>query len=299
MIKIIITGSNGLLGQSLLALLLGRKDKYEVVGFSRGINKSGRHDFQYVSIDLTNESRLFEELERVKPDVIVNTAAMKQVDQCEKEKYLCEEINVQLVDNLIQFSEKNNVYIVHLSTDFIFDGDKGFYKENDIPSPLNYYGVSKWKAEKKLIESNVNYAILRTILVYGIDVRVSCSNIVLWVKESLESGVKINVVDDQYRMPTFVDSLAEVCQAVIKKRKKGIFNVSSKKLLSVYDIAMEIAEVFNLNKELIFPISTEKLSQLARRPKITRFDLSKTEKEFQLNFKEFSDDLKRFKQKIT
>ena len=127
----------------------------------------------------------------------------------------------------------------------------------------------------------------------------SRTNIVLWVKESLEAGKLINVVNDQYRMPTYVVNLAEACKAVIEKNKKGIFNVSSTQLLSIYDIAKQIAETFNLNKELISPISSKGLNQLAQRPVSTGFDLSKTSRELGLSFKTFKEDIQNFKETMT
>ena len=298
--KIIITGSNGLLGQNLTTLLLKEKEKYQVTGFSRGKNRSGRKDFKYVSIDLTDKNHLIKELNKIQPNVIVNTVAMTQVDQCEMQRDRCDALNVSVLDSLIQFSEKSNVHLVHLSTDFIFDGyKKGYYKETDLPNPLNYYGLSKLKAENKLINSNTNHTILRTILVYGKVLDMSRTNIVLWVKESLEAGKLINVVNDQYRMPTYVVNLAEACKAVIEKNKKGIFNVSSTQLLSIYDIAKQIAETFNLNKELISPISSKGLNQLAQRPVSTGFDLSKTSRELGLSFKTFKEDIQNFKETMT
>ena len=298
--KIIITGSNGLLGQHLMTLLLKEKEKYEVIGFSRGTNRSGREDFKYVSIDLTHKDQLIKELNSIQPNIIINAAAMTQVDQCEKQKDQCDALNVVAVETLIEFSEKNNVHIVHLSTDFIFDGKKkGYYKETDIPNPLSYYGLSKLKAENKLMNSGVEYTILRTILVYGKVLNMSRSNIVLWVKESLELGKVIYVVNDQYRTPTYVMTLAEACKSVIDKDKKGIFNISSTQLLSIYDIAKQIAETFNLNEALITPISSQELNQPAQRPESTGFDLSKTTKELGLDFKTFKEDIQNFKQTIT
>ncbi|SEB73530.1 dTDP-4-dehydrorhamnose reductase [Tenacibaculum sp. MAR_2009_124] len=297
--KVIVTGSNGLLGQSLLALLLDEKDAYEVVGFSRGKNRSGRDDFQYVSIDLTDKKKLIKELNEIKPDVIINTAAMTQVDQCEEKKDECHILNVEVVESLIEFSNDNDVHIIHLSTDFIFDGKKGYYKETDIPNPVSYYGLSKLKAEDKLINSGVDHTILRTILVYGKVFDMSRSNIVLWVKESLEAGNLINVVNDQYRMPTYVKTLSEACKLAIDKRKYGIYNISSTELLSVYDIAIQIAEAFNLNKGLISPIASKELNQRAQRPEKTGFDLNKTKKELGIELRKFKEDLQNFKQIIT
>lgn len=297
--KIIITGSNGLLGQSLINLLLKEKDNYQVIGFSKGENRSERNDFEYVSIDLTNRSLLLNELAKYNADVIINTAAMTQVDLCEDEKELCDKLNVTVVEDLIEATKHNGTHIIHISTDFIFDGENGPYSEDDIPNPLSYYGLSKLKSEELLKTKYDNFTILRTILVYGKVFDMSRNNIVLWVKKSLEEGKEITIVDDQYRMPTYVEDLALACKLAIDNNTKGIFNISSNTLLSIYEIAKQIAEVFDLNKELIKPISTKTLNQKAARPPKTGFNLEKTKNILKFVPKSFKEDLTRFKEKLS
>ncbi|MHB0754038.1 SDR family oxidoreductase [Polaribacter sp. M15] len=296
--KVIITGSNGLLGQSLVALLLKEVEKYQVFGFSRGENRSGRDDFNYVSIDLTQEENLKKTIREIQPHFIINTAAMTLVDDCELAKEACDVLNIDVVQWLAEISEELNIHVIHLSTDFIFDGEKGYYKETDTPNPLSYYGLSKVKSEKVLIDSNINFTILRTILVYGKVFSMSRSNIVLWVKSMLEQGKEITIVDDQFRMPTFVDDLALACKITMDKNAKGIFHISSKELLSVYEIAQQVAEVFELDQGLIKPISSTTLNQTAKRPPKTGFDLSKTNKELNFYPKSFKEDLQRFKETL-
>lgn len=299
MIKVIITGSNGLLGQSLLNLLLEEKEKYEVYGFSKGINRSGREDFTYVSIDITNEENLKKSIKEIQPDFIINTAAMTQVDDCENNKQACDILNVDVVKWLSEIAEEINAHVIHISTDFIFDGVKGNYKETDTPNPISYYGLSKLKSEKVLTSSNINFTILRTILVYGKVFDMSRSNIVLWVKQMLEEGKEITIVDDQYRAPTYVLDLAMACKISMDKKATGIFNISSNKLMSVFEITQEIAEAFNLDKSLLKPISTSTLNQTAPRPAKTGFDLSKTNRELNFYPKTFKEDLQKFKETLS
>ena len=299
MIKIIITGSNGLLGQTLLNLLLKEKNKYQVFGFSKGENRSGRNDFSYVSVDITDEHQLRKSILEINPNFIINTAAMTNVDTCEKDKENCDKLNIEAVKYLMQISSEIKAHVIHISTDFIFDGEKGFYKETDSPNPLSYYGLSKLKSEEVLINSDINYTILRTILVYGKVFDMSRSNLVLWVKEMLENKKEITIVNDQYRMPTYVEDLALACIIAIDKKATGIFNISSNQLLSVYEIAQQIAEVFGLDKRLIKPISTSTLNQTAPRPAKTGFDLSKTNSELGFYPKSFKEDLQRFKEILT
>ena len=298
MIKVVITGSNGLLGQSLLNLLLKDKDSYQVYGFSRGKNRSGREDFNYISIDITEKEELDKKLEQIQPDFIINTAAMTQVDDCETNKQACDILNVDVVKWMTSFASKSKTHIIHLSTDFIFDGKKGYYKETDKPNPLSYYGLSKLKSEQVLKDSKINFTILRTILVYGKVFDMSRSNIVLWVKEMLEKNKEITIVDDQYRMPTYVEDLAMACKIVMDKKALGVYHISSNTLLSVYEIAQQIAETFGLNKNLIKPISTSTLNQTAPRPPKTGFDLSKTNSELRFYPKSFKEDLQIFKESL-
>ena len=299
MIKVIITGSNGLLGQSLLNLLSEEKEKYEVYGFSKGINRSGREDFTYVSIDITNEENLRKSIKEIQPDFIINTAAMTQVDDCENNKKACDLLNVDVVKWLSEIADEINAHVIHISTDFIFDGVKGNYKETDTPNPISYYGLSKLKSEEVLTSSNINFTILRTILVYGKVFDMSRSNIVLWVKQMLEEGKEITIVDDQYRTPTYVLDLAMACKISMDKKATGIFNISSNKLMSVFEITQAIAEVFNLDKSLLKPISTSTLNQTAPRPAKTGFDLSKTNKVLDFYPKTFKEDLQKFKETLS
>jgi len=297
--KIAITGSNGLLGQTLVNLLLKDSDAYKVIGLSRGENRSGRNDFEYRSVDITQQELLRKQLLEIQPDFIVNTAAMTQVDACEDHKDECDLLNVEAVRYLTQISKEINAHLIHISTDFIFDGTQGYYKETDTPNPLSYYGLSKLKSEEVLTNSSIDYTILRTILVYGKVNNLGRNNIVLWVKEMLENNKEINIIVDQFRMPTYVEDLAMACKISIDKKATGIFNISSNELLSIFEIVQHVAEVFGLNKALIKPISTAALNQRAARPPKTGFDLTKTNQELGFYPKSFREDLHRFKESIT
>lgn len=296
--KVVITGANGLLGQTLINALLKERNNYEVYGFSRGVNRTERTDFQYVSIDITDGERLKKELLEIYPDTIVNTAAMTNVDTCESQQEACDKINVEVVANLATIASQLQSHIVHISTDFIFDGTQGYYKETDIPNPLSYYGLSKLKSEQGLKKSQADFTILRTILVYGKVKNMARNNIVLWVKEMLENEKEISIVNDQYRMPTYVEDLGLACKIVIDKKALGIYHISSNTLISIYEMVLQIAETFDLKKELVKPISTAALSQPAKRPPRTGFDLSKAIDELKFNPRSFREDLLRFKKTL-
>ncbi len=299
--KIIITGSNGLLGQNLISLFVNETD-FEVFAFSKGKNRiSKTTNFTYYNIDLTDSEVLTKHLKRIKPDFIINGAAMTNVDVCENKKELCDKLNVTAVETLIDYCKNEETHLIQVSTDFIFDGEKGLYKEDDLPKPVNYYGESKLKSEELLKKSKINFTILRTILVYGKVENANKGNIVLWVKGELEKGEKINVINDQFRMPILANDLAKACLLVIqnsKSSKKQVYHVSSNELLSIYEIAIQIAEVFNLDKKLIHKISTKELNQKAQRPAKTGFVLDKAITDLGFESVSFKERLVYFKEMI-
>ena len=200
---------------------------------------------------------------------------------------------------LAELCKKLNIFLIHLSTDFIFDGYKdGFYTEEDKPNPLSNYGLSKLRSEEIVISSSIRFAILRTVLVYGMVDGNDRSNIVLWVKKSLEDKKSINVVTDQYRMPTYAEDLAEACWLCIANDVEGVFNVSSNRLMSVYEIAMEIADTFGLDKSYINSIESSALNLPAKRPYKTPFDLKKSISKLNLPSHSFSERLQVFKDQL-
>jgi len=274
-------------------------ENYSVFGLSKGDNRMNRNDFLYYDIDITNYSQLEECITYIQPSFIINTAAMTNVDTCELKPEECNNLNIEAVKYLTQICTKLNIHFIQISTDFIFDGSKGIYKETDLPNPLSIYGHSKLKAENIVKNSGVIFSILRTILVYGKGVNLKRNNIVLWVKDMLENNKEITIVDDQYRMPTYVEDLAMACKLIVDKNISGVYHISSNELLSVFEIANQIADVFGLNKKLIKPISSKTLNQKAIRPQKTGFDLSKTIKELDFQPTSFLLGLKRFKQTLS
>lgn len=297
--KVIITGSNGLLGQKLVSLLKAEK-QYEIHALSRGEDRIKRKEgYTYYNVDITEKEKVTNLISSIQPDYIINTAAMTNVDACEMHQEECDAINVEAVSTLVASCEKNNIHLIHLSTDFIFDGLKeGLYTEDDEPNPLSYYGLSKLKSEDIILNAKIRYTILRTILVYGM---VDCddrSNIVLWVKNSIENKKSIKAITDQFRMPTFVDDLAEACLLAIKKNALGVYNVSSNTLLSIYEIALIVAKAFNLDAKYISACKTSDLNLPAKRPYKTGFDLNKSIKELNLPSYSFNERLQVYKNQL-
>ena len=274
--RILVTGSNGLLGQKLVELLAGVSGIH-TIATSRGQNRlPAFYGYEYYEMDITNRKQVDAVIKIAKPDVIIHTAAMTNVDQCEVEKEECWKLNVTAVGYLIDACRHHNLFFVHVSTDFVFDGTAGPYTEDDEPNPVSFYGWSKYAAEKLVSHSQLEWAIARTVLVYGIAHDMSRSNIILWVKKSLEAGNSIKVVTDQFRTPTLAEDLAMGCFLIADKKARGIFNISGKDFLTPYEMAIETADFFELDSSLISTTDASSFSQPARRPPRTGFDLTKS-----------------------
>ena len=288
--RILVTGSNGLLGQKLTELL-ETDNSVQLIATATRPSALPIIKGEFHLLDITDASSVDGIVDQVNPDVIINTAAMTQVDHCETQREACWKANVLAVENLVRASKRNNVHLIHVSTDFIFDGTQELLDEHAIPSPVNFYGESKLAGEKVIQESDISWAILRTVLVFGVTKDMSRSNIVLWVKKSLEQGKTIQVVNDQWRTPTLAEDLAMGCYLAAKKKAKGIFNVSGKDYLSAYDIAIQTAEFFKLDKSLIKETDSDKFTQPARRPLRTGFIIDKARKELGYEPRSFKEGL--------
>jgi dTDP-4-dehydrorhamnose reductase len=272
---VLITGSNGLLGQKLIDLALAQSD-ISLVATSSGSNRHPiKVGYTYQELDVCDTDALRTAIVKYQPQAIIHTAAMTNVDACESNQEACEKLNVTAVASLATLCQEFNIQLIHLSTDFIFDGANGPYSEDDNPNPLSFYGQSKWKAEQAIVASGCKFAILRTIIVYGVAAAMSRSNIVLWAKNALEKGETISVVNDQWRMPTLAEDLAAACIAAVKKEVQGVFNVSGKDLMNMVELVQQVADFWHLDASLIKPISSASLNQAAQRPPKTGFVLTK------------------------
>lgn len=284
--KILITGSNGLLGQKLVYKLRGEAG-VAVIATGRGSNRlASQTGYTYEEMDITSRERVHEILSKYLPDCVINTAATTNVDACELEPESCALMNVTAVQYIVQALQelqvKNATYkphLVHLSTDFIFDGSHGPLTEEETPNPLSHYARTKLEAEKIVQASKLDWTIARTMLVYGIVDNASRSNIVLWAKQNLEQGKTINVVDDQFRTPTLAEDLADGCILIAKKRALGIYNLSGKDFMSILELVYRVADYYKLDKSLIKPSKSADIKQPAKRPPKTGFVIEKARRE--------------------
>lgn len=261
--RILVTGSNGMLGQRTVEFY-SSKTNYELLALSVE-DKSVLKGVDYISCDLSDKEQIKKAVYDFCPDSIVNTAAFTNVDLSETERELAWKINVKGVEYLAEAARVIDSHLLHISTDYIFDGKKGPYNETAKPNPLGYYGRTKLASENALKISGINYTVLRTNVLYGI-AKNSRPDFVKWVVNMLREGKQIKIVTDQINNPTFIDDLVQAINRVIEFRKFGVFNIGGAEFLSRYDFTLRIAEYFNLNKSLIVPIKTSDLNQAARRP---------------------------------
>jgi len=295
---ILVTGSNGLLGQKIVYKLLQRSD-INLVAASKGENRLiEKKGYTYINLDISKFDEVSAVVEKFQPQVIINTAAMTNVDACETQKEECWATNVTAVENFVRAikltinNQQSTIHFVHLSTDFVFDGEAGPYKEEDQPNPLSYYALSKYESEKVLQRSKISWAIIRTIIVYGIVDNMSRSNVVLWAKGALEKGQPIKVVDDQFRSPTLAEDLADACISAADKKAKGIYHVSGKDIMSILELVYRVADFWKLDKSNVQAIKSDTLNQAAKRPPRTGFILDKAYRELEYKPHSFEEGLK-------
>ena len=227
--------------------------------------KSVVDSVEYISSDIKDRDSIKRVIHDYCPDFIVHTAAFTNVDLSEKLREDAWKINVKGVEYIAEAARAIDAHIIHISTDYIFDGKNGPYDENAIPDPLGYYGRTKLASENALRISGTFFTILRTNVLYGIAPN-SRPDFVRWVVSSLRNKQEIKIVKDQIGNPTFIDDLVQAINKIIEFRKTGVYNIGGKEFLSRYDFTIKIADYFGLDKRLVIPITTEKLKQPARRP---------------------------------
>ena len=291
-LKILITGSNGMLGQKIVYGLNDRED-VELIATSKGPNRIKVKDrYIYEALDISDKDAVEKIIETYRPHCIINTAAMTNVDACELNKEECKKLNIDAVSYVVAACKKYNSHFIHLSTDFVFDGSAGPYKEDDIPNPQSYYASSKLESEKIVQASELDWCIIRTIIIYGVMDDTQRSNVVIWTKNSLEQKKTITVITDQFRSPTLAEDLADACINAAIKRAKGIYHVSGKDLMSIIEISNKVADFFKLDKSFIKPVTSVELNQPAKRPPVTGFILDKAIRELNYKPHSFEEGLK-------
>ena len=254
--KILITGAFGQLGTSLCEVLSNKS----ILATGRVMTLTEK--YRCMELDITNQEAVEELIRNYKPDIIIHLAAMTDVDGCEKDPETAFEINVGATENLL----KNfNGKFIYVSTDYVFDGEEGPYYEDDKVNPVSVYGKTKLYGENLVQESDIDWIILRSNIIFSYNDRTKAS-FVNWVVDSLKKKQMITVVDDQWNNPTWTNDLANVISMLIEKNIGGIYHYGGGDFLNRYEFAKMIASAFSLDRELIKPITTPELNWLAQRP---------------------------------
>jgi dTDP-4-dehydrorhamnose reductase len=273
--NVLITGANGFLGHYLVKKLL--QENYSVIATGKGESRlpfgdNGR--FVYAPLDFTDPYAVHDVFDRYKPAVVIHAGAMGKPDECEAQQWQAYLVNVEGTVTLLMNAADQRSFFVYVSTDFVFDGSKGSYREEDKTGPVNYYGKTKQEAEEAVMEYEGDWAIVRTVLVYG-QLLSGRSNILTIVKDKLEQGQSYNVVDDQFRTPTYVEDLADGIVRIVNRQAKGIYHLSGEDLLTPYQMALLTADHLGLDKNLIHRATAADFSQPARRPANTSLIIEK------------------------
>lgn len=285
--RILVTGASGLLGSKVVKLA---EHSFEVIPThnTRSFFKNS------VKIDITKGEEVFQVAIKMKPDVVMHVAAETRVDQCEKSRKKAWKVNAEGTKNVAVACGKVNAKLIYVSTDYVFDGEKGLYVESDEPNPVNYYGWTKLKGEECVRENCQDYVIARASVLYGW--HSWKTNFALWVMESLRRGEPITVVDDHYNSPTLVDNLAEALLEVAKTDFRGIFHMAGSERINRYKFAVKIAKKFNLDAKIIRPIKMSELKMwIAKRPRDSSLCINKAQKQLKTKFLNVHESLKIMK----
>ncbi len=279
--RILITGANGLLGQELVRQLV-RRNTYEILATGRNSLSRPRGAFQrfYQPMNVCDHARVKEVFNDFSPEYVIHCAAMTGVDECENNRQTCWQVNGDAVENIAKLCHSRGAYLIHLSTDFIFDGTEGPYREQDRPKPLNFYGRCKLASENSVhILGGEKTAIVRTNVVYGRSQGRVGKDFVEWVICNLTNKCPIEVYTDQWRTPSYTYDLAMGILRLVHFRKSGVYNLSGREFLSMYEFACSIAKAFDLDSTLIAPIVQQDRPQAALRPERTGLVILKAETE--------------------
>jgi dTDP-4-dehydrorhamnose reductase len=287
--KILITGAFGLVGKYILPIL---QTDYSVYATS---HLSSVNSLHITIADLSNKKTAEELLNKIRPNIVINLAAMTDVDTCETQRELAKRVNCDFVSILADYLRLNEAFLLHVSTDYIFSGEKGNYKENDTPIPINWYGQTKLCAEKEIITKvpKERWCIARTSSVFGFHAHKQ--TFPLYIIDRLKQGEKVRAIEDQYTNPTYGKDLAEMIREVIKRRIPGIIHLAGASRLSRYQQAEMITKVFKFDIDLVQRIKLEDMHYSAKRPQDSSLDITEAAELLFNKPREFSSSLRSFK----
>ncbi len=294
--KLLITGASGLYGSKLAKLALDRG--IEVYSSDiQGLSTYGN----FVKLDIADKAKVDEAFRTIKPDMVVHAATLTDVDKCELNKELAWRVNVEGTKNIAEASQRAGSFLVYISTDYVFSGEKGCYVESDSPDPVNYYGMTKLEAETIVMQSlpESDFFIGRPSVMYGSTPAAGKVNFALWLIETLRKGERVRIVTDQWNTPTLNTSLAEMTLEVLDRRLSGIYHTCGATRVSRFEFATKIADTFGLDKSLIDKVSSSQFSWPAKRPTDSSLDTSMAQRTLQAKPLEMDKALERLKQELS
>ena len=226
-------------------------------------------------MDLFDPDKIGREVERLKPDAILHTAALTDVDKCETEKEAASRVNHRATKVLSESAKRVGAFFLYVSTDAVFDGKKGMYRETDQPRPINHYGETKLLGEESVKASGVEYCIARASVIYGSRRAAQKENFALWVIGKLNAGEVVSIVRDQFVSPSLNSNVAEMTLEAVERRQTGIFHMAGASRVSRYDFAVALADAFGLDASLVEPVIMDEMKWVAKRPRDSSLDVSK------------------------
>ncbi len=291
--KLLVTGASGLFGSKLAEIALARNQVYS--GFSKDAVPFGIP----IKFDVSDKNQVEAAFEASKPDVVVHAATLTDVDKCELDKPLAWKINVEGTKNVAEATAKYGAFLVYISTDYVFGGEKGCYKEEAAPKPINYYGLTKLKAEETATQFVPGCCIARASVIYGATPAAGKINFALWLINKLRSGERVRIVTDQWNSPTLNTSLANMTLEVVDRRLSGIFHLCGASRVSRYEFALKIAETFGLDAGLIERVDSSTFKLPAKRPMDSSLDTSKANTLLKNKPLQLAEALALLKQELT
>jgi dTDP-4-dehydrorhamnose reductase len=270
-LKLLITGASGLYGSKLAQIALSKG----IEVYSSDIQNLSVYG-SFVKMDISDKVQVEETFRAVKPDVVVHAATLTDVDKCELNKALAWNVNVEGTKNIVDASKSAGAFLVYISTDYVFSGEKGCYVESDSPEPINYYGLTKLEAETVVMQNMAesDFFIGRPSVIYGSTPAAGKVNFALWLIETLRKGERVKIITDQWNTPTLNTNLAEMTLEVIERRLTGVYHTCGATRVSRFEFAEKIADAFNLNKALIDKVTSEQFTLPAKRPMDSSLDTS-------------------------
>lgn len=289
--RVMVIGGSGLLGSKVL--------KESIKEFDT-IGTYNSHPFSMKDVDVKQlDIREYKEAEIImdqNPDCIVLTAALTNVDGCELNKKDAFELNVKAPSWIAKIVKKLGAKLIYISTDYVFDGTKGLYSENDKPNPINYYGKTKLEGELEVRNNCEDYVICRLSSLYGWNTLTKKQNFATWIIKKLRKGEEVTLFTDQYTTPTFADNTAKAIIEICRVGKRGMYHLASLECISRFAFGKKLAKIFNLDESLIKPVTSENLNLPAIRPRRCCLDISKAKKELKtklLSVEEALTEMKR------